>query len=65
LTDSIFISVVSYCYDLLRQTLTDALLKAKNPKRLFFGIVEQHFPEQRFLKGGSPTDNIRYIGVNP
>lgn len=65
MTDSIFISVVSYCDDLLRQTLTDALLKAKNPKRLFFGIVEQHFPEQRFLKGGSPTDNIRYIGVNP
>lgn len=50
---------------MLKATIYDALVKAKNPKRLFFGIVEQSLPQERMVQNYNlSSDQIRYMGVN-
>lgn len=58
----IFVSVASYCDALLRQTLSDAITRAKNRNGLVFGVVEQAPAEYRLYPQG---DKFRYVGVEP
>ncbi len=59
---TIFISVAAYCDSLLTQTVMDAFSKAKYPKNLYFGIVEQ--ADEKLMKGDPNVKNIRYVGIN-
>lgn len=58
----IFISIASYCDNLLFSTMVDALDNAKYKNDLVFGVVEQTPPEFRIRPSNK---SIRYIGVNP
>jgi protein-L-isoaspartate O-methyltransferase len=59
---TIFISIASYKDPLLSFTITSAISKATHPERLRFGIVEQHFVEERYKP---QTTRIKYLGVEP
>lgn len=58
----IFVSVASYCDVLLRQTLSDAITRAKYRNDLVFGIVEQMPSEHRLYPQG---EKFRYVGIEP
>ena len=64
--ERIFISIASYCDPMLQFTVNDAWLKAKQPDRLRFGIVDQSPPEQRqVLPNEFARRHIRYVHVHP
>lgn len=75
LDDSIFVTVASYRDDQCAPTVKDMFDKAKNPQALFFGIVEQHMPDelpctpQEYkrcqLNQWCPSDNILVRRINP
>jgi hypothetical protein len=59
---TIFISIASYSDKLLKQTILDAIDKAKFHKDLRFGIVEQS-PHDMRLNINQP--NFKYVGIDP
>ncbi|MFA6698625.1 MAG: GlcNAc-transferase family protein [Thiomicrospira sp.] len=63
---SIFISVASFCDPHLLFTIQSALTKASQPKRLVFGVVDQH-PENRREQLKSIINNakLRYVHIHP
>jgi hypothetical protein len=62
---SIFVSVASYCDDLLLQTLRDCHAKAAHPEALHFGVVDQDDTDQREGIDALPfRGQIHYVHVN-
>jgi hypothetical protein len=64
-SNTIFISIASYCDSQLSVTVQDALSKAKYPNRLRFGIVEQREASKRVVFTKEQRQTIRYLGVDP
>ena len=63
---SIFVSVASYCDDLLLQTLEDCYRKAAHPEAVFFGVVDQDDIDIRQQIDALPyRRQIRYLQINP
>lgn len=58
----IFISIASYCDEVLKHTILDSLVKAKYRNDIRYGIVEQAPAKERLNLKAS---NIRYLGVEP
>jgi UDP-GlcNAc:polypeptide alpha-N-acetylglucosaminyltransferase len=72
-TDTIFVSVASFRDDECFKTVNDMFVKAKNPKRVFLGIIQQNEPTDTkqlecvpldygatcSVSDFCPTDNIR------
>lgn len=64
-TAKIFISIASYCDNLLKATIEDAFAKATYPDRLRFGVVEQTDLDQRLpLANMTRSKQIRYIAID-
>ena len=62
---TVFISIASYCDDLLRATIEDALTKAAYPERLRFGVVEQTVRDDRLPVTEMPqSKQIRYLAID-
>jgi hypothetical protein len=61
---TIFVSLASYCDNLLDQTMTSAMTKAKYPKELRFGVVEQQYLEKRLRPEITKFPQVRYIGID-
>ena len=63
---TIFVSVASYCDDLLLQTLEDCHRKAAHPEAVFFGVVNQDDIDIRQQLDALPyRHQIRYVHINP
>lgn len=63
---TIFVSVASYCDDLLLQTLEDCYRKASHPESLFFGVVDQDETGIRAqIDALSYRAQIRYLHIHP
>ena len=63
---TIFVSVASYCDDLLLQTLDDCYRKAAHPEAVFFGVVDQDEIDMRRQIDALPyRRQIRYLQINP
>lgn len=63
---TIFVSVASYCDDLLLQTLDDCYRKAAHPEAVFFGVVNQDDVDVRQQIDALPyRRQIRYLHINP
>lgn len=63
---TIFVSVASYCDDLLLQTLADCHDKAAAPEAVFFGVVNQDEIDIRQQLNALPyRKQIRYLHINP
>ena len=62
----IFISIASYLDPMLSFTLSDAVAKADHPELLSFGIVDQHFDDQRNVLGAAAAPSrLQYLHVHP
>lgn len=62
---NIFVSIASYCDELLFYTINDCIKKSKNPENIFFGIVDQNESNQRDLIDKLEYSNrIRYVYIN-
>lgn len=61
----IFVSIASYCDDLLSHTIKDAIKKAKNPQELRFGVVEQNYYDKRLKITPEMKPLLRYVLINP
>ena len=57
----IFISIASYCDDLLTFTIKDCIKKATNPENIFFGIVDQNESSQIAKISQLPFSNISLL----
>jgi hypothetical protein len=64
-SETIFISIASYCDSQLTATIQGALDKAKHPNRLRFGVVEQREVGKRIALTPEQRKTIRYLGVDP
>lgn len=63
---SLFVSIASYCDDLLLQTLEDCYRKAAHPEALFFGVVNQDDRDVRQQIDALPyRRQIRYLHIHP
>jgi hypothetical protein len=61
----IFVSIASYCDELLFFTVKDCMNKANKPENIFFGIVDQNEATQRAEIDGLDFKNqIKYVYVN-
>ena len=61
----IFISVASYCDELLFFTLNDCIAKAKYPQNLVFGVVDQNECSQKDkIDQLEFSKQIRYVYIN-
>ena len=61
---TIFVSIASYRDPLLWFTVNDCYKKAKNPKDLVFGIVDQgSIPQHRAVEKTTFADQIRYVFI--
>lgn len=61
---TIFVSIASYRDPLLWFTVNDCYKKAKNPKDLVFGIVDQgSIPQHRAVDKTGFADQIRYVFI--
>jgi len=61
----IFISIASYCDELLFFTLNDCISKAKFPQNIIFGIVDQNDSSQKEkIDQLSFSSQIRYVYIN-
>ena len=61
----IFISIASYCDEVLFFTINDCFLKAKYPQNLTFGIVDQNDKSQREKIDALEFSNqIKYVYIN-
>lgn len=61
---TIFVSIASYRDPLLWFTVNDCYKKAKNPKDLVFGIVDQgSMPQHRAVEKTGFADQIRYVFI--
>jgi len=61
----IFVSIASYCDELLFFTIKDCINKAKDPNSIYFGIVDQNDTSQKHYIDQLPFSNqIRYIYIN-
>jgi hypothetical protein len=64
--NTIFISIAAFCDPYLIHTVTDACNKAKNPKNLVFGIVDQHpFNRRHNLTALPQKPTLRYVHTHP
>lgn len=62
---NIFVSVASYCDELLFFTINDCIKKAKNPENIFFGIVDQNeFSQKERVDKLDFSNRIRYVYIN-
>jgi len=61
---TIFVSLASYCDNLLEQTMTEAMTKAKNPRDIRFGVVEQQYVEKRLRSEIVKNPQVRYVGID-
>lgn len=61
----IFVSIASYCDELLFFTIKDCMDKANKPENIFFGIVDQNEATQRAEIDGLDFKNqIKYVYIN-
>jgi len=61
----IFISIASYCDELLLFTLQNCISKASNPENIFFGIVDQNDESQKTnIEKLNFSKQIRYVYIN-
>jgi len=61
----IFVSVASYCDDLLFFTLKDCIAKATNPENIVFAVVDQNDQSQKELIDQLEfSDQIKYVYIN-
>lgn len=61
---TIFVSLASYCDNLLEQTMTEAMTKAKYPRDIRFGVVEQQYAEKRLRPEIMKNPQVRYVGID-
>lgn len=64
-TDTLFISIASYCDPLLEFTLRSALTQASHPERLRFGIVEQQVADACITVPEPWRAQVRRVHINP
>ena len=64
-TDTLFISIASYCDPLLAFTLRSALMQASHPERLRFGIVEQQMPAACISVPVAWAAQVRRVQIHP
>jgi len=62
---SIYISIASYRDEMLKHTILQALHKAKDPKGLSFGVVEQAYENERLQVSDGLRKKIQYVAVDP
>ncbi|UXN58114.1 UDP-N-acetylglucosamine-transferase [Phyllobacterium zundukense] len=64
LESRIFVSIASYCDPMLEFTVRDAIARARNPKRISFGVVDQtrQSNEQNLT---DHSTNIAYLQIDP
>ena len=61
----IFISIASYCDELLFYTMNDCITKAKNPQNLRFAVVDQNEESQKEkIDALEFSSQIRYVYIN-
>ncbi len=61
----IFVSIASYCDELLFFTLNDCYQKAANPSNLVFAVVDQNEASQKdAIDALSFSDQVRYVFIN-
>jgi glycosyltransferase involved in cell wall biosynthesis len=61
----IFVSIASYCDELLFFTIKDCMAKASKPENIFFGIVDQNIATQRAeIEKLDFKNQIKYVYVN-
>ncbi len=66
MNNTIFISLASYCDDMLEFTLKSAFNSAKNKENIFFGIVDQnHVNSRDTIKSLEFSNQIRYCHIFP
>jgi hypothetical protein len=61
---SIFVSVASYCDDLLIPTIDSIFQQADNPNEIFVGIVDQNVQRNTQIVQSKFADNIRYVYID-
>jgi len=62
----IFVSIASFCDPFLETTLRDAVAKAKQPKDITFGVVDQTTVNRRTaLKNLCNPAQLRYMHIDP
>ncbi len=66
MNNTIFISLASYCDDMLEFTIKSAYNKAKNKENIIFGIVDQSYVNNReYIKSFDFSKQIRYCHIFP
>ena len=66
MNNTIFISLASYCDDMLEFTLKSAFNSAKNKENIFFGVVDQnHVNSRDTIKSLEFSNQIRYCHIFP
>lgn len=60
----IFVSIASYRDPLLAQTVQSCLLNAKNPRNIYFGIVDQNSTPTPLESLGEYSSNVRYLQLD-
>lgn len=66
MNNTIFISLASYCDDMLEFTIKSAYNKAKNKENIIFGIVDQSYVNNReYIKSFDFSKKIRYCHIFP
>ncbi|PWE19504.1 GlcNAc-transferase family protein [Aliarcobacter skirrowii] len=66
MTNKIFISIASYCDDMLEFTIKSAYKNAKNKDNIIFGIVDQNYVSNReHIKSFEFSNQIRYCHIFP
>jgi glycosyltransferase involved in cell wall biosynthesis len=61
----IFVSIASYCDELLFFTIEDCMAKASKPENIFFGIVDQNIATQRAeIEKLDFKNQIKYVYIN-
>lgn len=62
---NIFVSLASYCDELLFFTLKDCIDKADKPENIFFGVVDQNeLSQKESIEALDFSKQIRYVFIN-
>lgn len=64
MSKSIFISIASYCDELLLFTIKRALATAKNPQSLHFGVVDQNTNNSHVSYTDVLPAKLSYVHIN-
>ncbi len=61
---SIFVSVASYCDDLLDSTIESIFQQADNPNEIFVGVIDQNFQRNIRISMSKYAHHVRYVHID-